>query len=89
MSNFSEEEVEERGSVCVCVSLVHFHLCLPLQQRHSSQLDVDVVDALVEEVSGPLGDLMASRRREEARQRRGRSQPVSGEKQQLAAELTG
>lgn len=40
------------------LSLVHLHLSLPLQQRHSSQLDVDVIYAFVEKVSGPLGNLV-------------------------------
>lgn len=40
--------------------LVHLNLSLPLQQRHSSQLDVDVIDALVEEISSPLGNLIVN-----------------------------
>lgn len=42
----------------IFIEPVHFNLSLPLQQRHSSELDVDVIDALVEEVSSPLGNLM-------------------------------
>lgn len=40
------------------VLLVHFNLGLPLQERHSSQLDVDVIYAFVKEVSSPLGHLI-------------------------------
>lgn len=39
------------------ILLVHFDLGLPFQEWHSSQLDVDVVDAFIEEVSSPLGNL--------------------------------
>lgn len=39
------------------ISLVHFAVSFPLQERHSFQLDVGVVDSFVEEVSGPLGNL--------------------------------
>lgn len=41
------------------LSLVHLHLGFPLQKRHSSQLDVDIIDAFVEKVSGPLGNLVS------------------------------
>ena len=37
--------------------LVHLDLCLPLQQWHSSQMNVDVIDALIEEIPRPLGHL--------------------------------
>lgn len=36
---------------------VHLYLSLPLEQRHSSQLDVYIIDALVEEIASPLGNL--------------------------------
>lgn len=42
------------------ILLVHFNLSLPLQQRHSSQLDVDVIDAFVEKISRPLGNLVVN-----------------------------
>ena len=38
-------------------SLVHLDVSFPLQQRHPPQLDVDVIDALVEDISSPLGHL--------------------------------
>jgi len=37
--------------------LVHFHLGLPLQQRHAPQNDVDVVETMVEEVPRPFSYL--------------------------------
>lgn len=37
--------------------LVHLHLRLPFQKWHASQAHVDVVNALVEKVPGPLGHL--------------------------------
>lgn len=39
------------------ILLVHLHLRLPLQQRDAFQLDVDVIDALVEEISSPFSNL--------------------------------
>lgn len=48
-------------SIDICnkqqILLVHFDLGLPFQEWHSSQLNVDVVDAFIEEVSSPLGNL--------------------------------
>ena len=44
--------------------LVHFHLRLPLQQRHASQVDVDVVDTVVEEVPSPFSHLGNTRQGE-------------------------
>lgn len=40
------------------ILLVHLNLSLPLQHWHSSQLDMDVIDALVEEISSPFGNLI-------------------------------
>lgn len=46
--------VRHKCSFSLDHSLVHLHLCLPLQKRNAFQLNVDVIYALVEEIPGPL-----------------------------------
>lgn len=42
--------------------LIHFHICFPLQKRHSSQVHMDVIDAFVKKVSCPFGYLQSKQR---------------------------
>lgn len=46
-----------QGSDRTSALLVHLHLRLPLQKRHTSQAHVDVINALIEKVPCPFGHL--------------------------------